>query len=149
MELIVHYPIQQVVIPQKRNSERITEQTVSVPVPQVMEGIVESELWRPHLPSPGGGGRSKSVASARAVAFTAPATVIEDVASSLAVTCAAQAPVTEYVAPSPAVAYGAPAPVSKHVAPTPAVYCAAPAPVIEYVASVFVPAACVNVVSSF
>ena len=41
--------VQQVVIPQERNSERITEQTVDVPVPHVTEGIVESEFVAPAL----------------------------------------------------------------------------------------------------
>ena len=91
------------------------EQTVSAPIPQVMEGIVESE-YVPPAPAVARRRRAgKSVASAPAVTFSALASVIEYVASSSAVICAAPAPVIECVAPSPAVACAAPAPVVEYV----------------------------------
>ena len=87
--------MQQVVIPQERNSERITEQIVDAPLPQVMGGIVESEYVAPALAVARRRRTVKGVASAPAVAYTAPAAVIEYLASSPAVTCAAPAPVIE------------------------------------------------------
>ena len=44
------------VVLQERNSERIMEQTLDAPVPQVMN-FVGSSMWRPRLPSPEGGAR--------------------------------------------------------------------------------------------
>ena len=76
----------------------------------------------------------KSVASALAVAKTAPATVIEYVASSPAVTCVAPAPVIDNVGILTCRLLSDTAPAIEHVA-TPAVSCAATAPVIEYVAA--------------
>ena len=74
VEQIVHCPLQQVVIPQERNSERIMEQDRPVPT---------------HLPSPEAAGRSKVWRPRLPLLITAPATVIKYVASSLAFTCAA------------------------------------------------------------
>ena len=120
---IVHYFLQQVVISQERNYERITEQTVNVPVPQVMEGIVESEYVAPARRRR----TVKSVASPLDGAKTAPATVIEFVASSPAIAYAAAESVTEYVASSPAVTCAAPAPVIEYVASSPAEVVLSPA----------------------
>ena len=107
---------------QERISERIVEQTMDYPmqqdnmpqehiqsasVPQVMEGIVESE----------------SVASAFAVIYAALAAGIDDaecVASSPAVAKTAPAPVSEYVASTPPVYCAELAPVIAYVASAPA-----------------------------
>ena len=83
------------------------------PFCKALKGIVNVKMWRPRLPSPGSGGRSKSVVSAPAVAHATPATLNEYVASSPAVTCAAPAPVIESVASSPAVPHATPKFVGK------------------------------------
>ena len=124
--------MQQVVIPQERNSERITELTVVVPIPQDMKGIEIEYL----APAPAVARRrrtSKILAPALAAACAAPDRVL-CVASSPAVAYAAPTPVSEHVAPTPAVSYAAPAPLIEYVASEPAVTFSAPASMTEYVA---------------
>ena len=144
-EQTVDYPTQQNDMPQEHISERIMDQAVDAPVPQVMEGIVESESVASAsavtYATPAAGIKDvECVASSPAVAQTAPAPVSECVASTPAVYQAELAPVIEYVASAPAHTNTAPAPVTNRaLAPVienvtaPAVSYAPPAPVIEYV----------------
>ena len=85
---------------QERNSERITEQTVDVPVPQDMKGI-EIECVAPAPPPPGDGARPRGGARTCRCLRSA---------------CSSE----EYVAPTPAVSYAVPAPLIEYVASEPA-----------------------------
>ena len=109
---VLHSPMRQVVIPQERHPERIKEQTVDAPVPQDMKRIDRLCGARSCRRQETAHGQEGG-----AVAFAAPATVIENVALSPAVTCAAPAPTIESVSSSPAVAQATPKSVGEDWTP--------------------------------
>ena len=90
--------------------ERVQQQTVEVPMPHILKETVDVTEY---------------VAPAPAVTYIATAPVIEHVSSTPDATSAAPAPVIEDVTPAPADSYTTPAPVIDFVAPS---------PVIEYIA---------------
>ena len=130
----IHFPMQQVDIPEERTFERIMSRPSTNPLRKTRRGQ-RSYIWRPHLPLPMQRQiqrpntwlhhlpapaqhqlhRSSMWHPSPAVTYLALDPVIEHVAPSPAGTCAAPAPVIENVAPSPAAAYAAPTPVSECV----------------------------------
>ena len=79
-------------VPQERVSERIVEQTVDAPVPQAMEGIVESDV--------------SSALAVTCVALAAVIEYVEHVAPSPAAAHAVPAPGSEHVASTLTVYFG-------------------------------------------
>ena len=99
--------------------ERVQQQTVDVPMPQILTQTIEVTEY---------------VALAPAVTNVTLAPVVEHVSSTPDFTYVAPAPVIEHVSPASAVTYIALAPVIEHVSSTLDVSSAAAAPVIEHAA---------------
>ena len=101
-------------MPQERNSERIMEPTVDVPVPHEIN-VTETENVAPAPASARRRRTGKRGAPTPAVTYAEPSPVTECVTAAPTGTWAAPAPVIEYVASSPAAAYAEPSPVTECV----------------------------------